>query len=94
MTRRTKAIGYGVILLCMFGPFIPVIVAGLFGALCGCEIDGAHPCIVFGNDIGKDLYNIGFIGYIGMATFPTGILALIVFSIIVWWRNRSAARGA
>ena len=90
MKRRTKAIGYGIILFWMFWPFIPLVVANVIATICGCELDGAQPCIVFGNDIGKSLYNICFIGYIGMATFPTGIIALIVFALFVWWRHRTA----
>ena len=92
MNRRTKAKVYGIILLWMFWPFFPVLLAGVIAAICGCELDGAQPCIVFGKDIGKGLYQIGFIGYFGMATFPTGIVALIGFAVFVWWRTRTASR--
>jgi hypothetical protein len=76
----------------MFWPFIPVLVAGVIAAICGCELDGVQPCIVFGRDIGKALHGIGFIGYFGMATFPTGVIALIAFAAFVWWRTRTATR--
>jgi len=94
MKPRTKTIGYGIILLWMFGPLIPTFVAGVIAAICGCRLDegSVHPCIVFGNDIGRFLYEISLIGFIAMGTFPTGIFALIVFALVVWWSNRTADR--
>jgi len=94
MKRRSKAIGYGIILLWMFGPFIPTFVAGVIASIFGCELEvgKVHPCIVFGNDIGKFLYGTSVIAFFGMGTFPIGIIALIVFAVIVWWRNRTADR--
>lgn len=78
----------------MFGPLIPTFVASMIAGICGCDLDegSVHPCIVFGNDIGKFLYGISLIGFLGMATFPTGIIALIVFALIVRWRNSTADR--
>ena len=75
----------------MFLPFIPVIIAGVIAAACGCKLDegSVHPCTVFGTDIGGALYTMGVMGWFGLLTFPTGILALIVFSVFVWWRNRA-----
>ena len=92
MKSRTKAIGYGIILLWMFGPLIPAIVAGVIAASFDCKLDegNVHPCIVFGKDIGQTLYRMGVMGWFFLFTFPTGIPALIVFSLVVWWRNRTA----
>ena len=95
MTRRGKVIGYGIILLWMFGPLIPVFVASVIAAIFGCEFQEAgrvYPCIVFGNDIGEFLSYTSAMAFLGMATFPTGTIALIVFAVIVWWRNRRADR--
>ena len=95
MKPRTKAIGYGIILLWMFGPLIPAIVAGVIAASFGCKLDegNVHPCIVLGKDIGEILYTMGVMGLFAMGTFPTGILALIVFTVIVWLRKRAAGRN-
>jgi hypothetical protein len=92
MKQRTKNIGYGIIVLWMFLPMIPVLVAGGIAAACGCKVDegSVHPCIVFGKDLGHLLYVMAMMGWFALGTFPTGILALIVFSLIVWWRNRVA----
>jgi hypothetical protein len=82
MTRRSVAIGYGIIVLWMFLPFIPVIIASLIASACGCDLDegSAHPCIVFGKDIGRTLYAMGVMGWLGLLTFPTGFLALLGFT--------------
>src|SRR3989304_6473578 len=94
MKSRTKAIGYGIILLWMFGPLIPAIVAGVIAASYGCKLDegNVHSCIVFGKDIGEVLYTMGVMGLFAIGTFPSGILALIVFTVIVWLRKRAAER--
>jgi len=89
MKPRTKAIGYGIILLWMFWPLVPAIVAGVIAASWSCKLDegNVHSCIVFGTDIGEVLYTMGVMGLFAMGTFPSGILALIVFTVIVWLRK-------
>ena len=95
MKSRTKSIVYGIILLWMFWPLIPAIVAGVIAASRGCKLDegNVHPCIVFGTDIGELLYTMGVIGLFGIGTFPSGILALVVFTVIVWLCKRAAERN-
>ena len=95
MKPRTKSIGYGIILLWMFLPLIPAIVAGVIAATFGCKLDegDAHLCIVFGKDIGQILNTMGVMGLFAMGTFPSGILALIVFAVIVWLHKRFAERN-
>jgi hypothetical protein len=86
MTRRTKvAAGYGIILLWMLSPMIPVLLASAIASTCGCKVDegSAHTCIVFGRDIGGMLYSMGVMGWFGLLTFPSGFLALIVFTVMV-----------
>lgn len=89
MKRPGRTIGYGIILAWMFLPLIPVIAAGVIATIWGCQLDegSVHPCIVFGKDIGYMLYQISMIGWFSIATFPTGILALIVFAVIVRLRK-------
>lgn len=69
---------------------IPVLVACAIATAGGCKLDegNVHPCIMFGKDLGEMLYVMAMMGWFGIATFPTGILALIVFTIIIWWCNR------
>jgi hypothetical protein len=35
---------------------------------------------------------MGVIGWLVLLTFPTGIVALGVFSLVVWWQSRAAGR--
>jgi hypothetical protein len=92
MKRRNITIGYGIIGLWMIWPLIPVLIAGIVATSCGCKVDegSVHPCIVFGTDIGGLLYTMSMMGWFALGTFPSGILALAVFSLLVWWRKRTA----
>ena len=92
MKKRFINIGYWIIGLWMVWPMVPVMIAGIIATSCGCKVDegSVHPCIVFGKDIGELLYTMGVMGLIGIGTFPSGILALIIFSVIVWLGNRTA----
>ena len=85
MKRRFIKIGYGIIALWMVCPLIPVIMAGIVAASCGCKVDegSVHPCIVFGKDIGALLYGMGVMGWFAIGIFPTGMIALVIFSLIV-----------
>ena len=86
MTHRVKvAAGYGVIILWMFSPMIPVVMASVIASACGCKLDegSAHKCILFGRDIGGMLYSMGVMGWFGLLTFPSGFLALIVFTVMI-----------
>jgi len=85
MTRRAKLIGYGIIMLWMFSPFIPVFIASAIASHYGARLDegGAHPCIVNGKDIGETLYTMGVMGWYGLLTFPSGILAFIIFTVTI-----------
>jgi hypothetical protein len=94
MTKLAKRIGYGLIVLWMFLPIIPALTADLIEFACGCQVDegSVHPCIVLGLDIGPSLYSMGVIGWLVLFTFPTGIVALVVFSVVVWWQSRAVGR--
>ena len=35
------------------------------------------PCVVFGVDIGKPLYTLGVMGWLGIVTLPSGGIALV-----------------
>jgi hypothetical protein len=90
MTRPVKiGIGYGIILLWTFLPMIPVFAAAIIASHYGCQVDegGTHPCIVFGKDIGGTLYSMGVMGWFGLVTFPTGFLALLLYTAMVITRR-------
>jgi hypothetical protein len=86
MTPRAKvAAGYGGILLWMFLPMFPVVMASLIASVCGCKLDegSAHTCIVLGMDIGGMLYSMGVMGWFGLLTVPSGFLLLVVFTVMI-----------
>jgi hypothetical protein len=82
MSRRAKIIVYGIILLWMFCPMIPVAIASNIASAHGCKLDegNPHPCIVFGKDIGGLLYEMFVMGWYCLFTIPTGIFALAAFT--------------
>jgi hypothetical protein len=90
VSRRTIKPMYALIVAWMFLPFVPVVIAGTIAGICGVPLDegSAHPCIVFGTDIGDTLYQMGIMGWFSLLTFPTGIMALIVLSLIGWINKR------
>lgn len=83
MKRSTKiALAYAAILLYMFSPMIPVLIASAIASYLGVPLDegSAHPSIVFGYDIGGILYSMGVMGWFTLLTFPTGGLVLLIFT--------------
>lgn len=84
MTRRARiALSYGAIVLWMFLPVIPVVIAGAIASFFGAQLDegNVHPCIVLGRDIGGILYAMGMMGWLGLVTFPSGFLALVLLTV-------------
>ena len=94
MKPRTKKIGYELIVVWMFLPVMLSLSAGMVANAFGCRLNegSIHPCLAFGMDIGGTLYFWGMMGWFSLATFPTGVFALVVFSLVVWWRSRTAAQ--
>jgi len=95
MKKRFINIGYGILVLWMVWPLVPVMIASIVAMSCGCKVDegSVHPCIVLGQDIGELLYGMSMMGWFGIGTFPTGMIALVIFSVIVRRRNRQAAQN-
>jgi hypothetical protein len=92
MTRRSITTGYGLIVIWMFLPMLPVIIAGLVAAATGSRLDesGPHPTDVFGIDVGELLYTMGMMGWFMLLTFPTGLIALVVFTIVAAVSRRAS----
>ena len=92
----------GVILLFMISPIIPVTIAENLAREHGCVLNegSASPCIVDGKDIGQDIYTLGMMGWLFLATAPFGILALAVWLVvmivhrILWGRARKREAAA
>jgi len=74
-----------VILLCAISPFFAVAYAGSVAEKYGCELNegSIHPCMVKGVDRGADLYSLGMLGWLGIATLPLGLAAAVLYILIV-----------
>ena len=59
-------------------PVIDVVVAGSIAGAFGCELNegDAHPCFVFGTNIGGLLYGLGVSGWLALLTWPLVIIAV------------------
>lgn len=88
------------IILCAFSPFLAVAYAGAVAERYGCDLDegSIHPCVVNGVDRGADLYSLGMLGWLGIATVPLGAIALLLYTLVVllfylvrWLRRRKAS---
>lgn len=69
-----------VILLFAIAPMAIAVAAGQLGNALGCRVDesGAHPCPLWGMDIGEALYSAGVFGWLTLATLPTAALLWLV----------------
>jgi hypothetical protein len=78
----------------------PVILAGVAGAIAsanGCELNETviSSCIVNGREMGDTLYSMGVMGWFMLVTIPTGLLALLIFLLLLlieWIMGRRKAR--
>jgi hypothetical protein len=84
-----------VIVVFMISPIIPVSIAEMAAKDHGCTLNegSATPCIVDGKDIGPDIYTMGMMGWLFLATAPLGIGALLLWIVVaiihrvVWGRR-------
>lgn len=77
-------------------PLMSALGAGAVASANGCALDegGVHPCIIGGVDRGELLYELGVLGWLMLATLPLGLIAGVVWLIVlVVHLNRFAARG-
>jgi hypothetical protein len=86
MKNHTHHIGiiYLGIVLYTVAPILCVLIASGIAYVTGSRLDegNAHPCIVLGIDIGGLLYVLAVSGWFMFFTIPTGLLALLIFTII------------
>ena len=95
MERRVlNSIVYGVIVSWTAFPIVCALIATVVSAICGCTVNEAAsaPCVVFGTDIGKALYTLGVMGWLGVVTLPTGGAAFALYTILVVAQRRISQR--
>ena len=96
MSTRKIIFIYGLILLYAFAPLLSVLVCSVTASLAGCDVSeaGASPCPMLGFDIGGVLVTMLVCGWLMFWTLPSGLLFLVVFTIIVLiGRRRRKARS-
>lgn len=85
------------ILLWTIWPVILVATAGAIAAANGCELNETviNSCIVNEREMGQTLYSMGVMGWFMLVTIPTGLLALLIFLLLLlveWGIGRKRAR--
>jgi hypothetical protein len=73
------------ILLIGASPLISALVAGTVADANGCQLDegSIHPCIINGEDWGKDLYTFGMLGWLAIGTIPIAVGVAMIYLLIV-----------
>ena len=79
-------------------PIGSVMLCGAIANAYGCKVDegSVHPCIINGQDYGHLLYTLGVLGWLMLVTIPGGLLAFVIWLIVLIlhrasWRKRFAA---
>ena len=82
--RLRNVIVYGIIASWSLFPLVCVLIVMAVSALCGCTVNEGSPtsCLVLGVDIGKALYTLGVMGWLGFVTVPSGGIALVLYTIL------------
>jgi cytochrome c oxidase assembly factor CtaG len=96
MSTRKIIFIYGLVLLYAFAPLLSVLACSVVASLAGCNVSeaGASPCPILGFDMGGVLVTMLVCGWLIFWTLPTGLLFLVVFTIIVLiLRRRRKARA-
>jgi hypothetical protein len=85
MRTRKIIFIYGLILLYALAPLLSVLLCGVIASLAGCSVSeaGASPCPILGFDMGGVLVTMLVCGWLIFWTLPSGLLFLVVFTIIV-----------
>jgi hypothetical protein len=86
MKKYIQNIGaaYFWIVLYTIAPILCVLIASGIAYVTGSRLDegNAHPSIILGVDIGSLLYFLFVSGWFMLLTIPTGLLALLIITII------------
>ncbi len=65
-------------------PLLSALAAGTIANLNGCALNegSANPCVIAGTDYGEELYSLGVLGWLAIATVPIGIAALAIWALV------------
>ena len=90
MTNTLLKIVLVLILLLWIAPLVLALSAGGLASLLSCELNegSAHPCMLFGSDIGETLYTFGVLGWLTLIGIPFAIAALVIWAIVAVIVNR------
>jgi hypothetical protein len=93
MIRKPMMIVLVLILLLWIAPLALALSAGGLASLLSCELNegSAHPCMLFGSDIGGTLYTIGVLGWLTLIGIPFAAGALVVWAIVAVILSRRKA---
>ena len=95
MAKKLLIIALVLILLAWIAPLVLALSAGGFASFLGCELNegSAHPCMLFGSDIGGALYTLGVLGWLTLIGIPIVVAALVVWVLVavIVSRRRSAS---
>lgn len=85
MSRKLILWIYAGLVLYTTAPVLCLLLASLIAYVTGSRLDegSPHPCVLVWVDIGGILYDLSVMGWFGLVTIPTGIIGLIVFTIVV-----------
>ena len=89
-----NAIVYGIFVSWTVFPLVCVLIVSAASVIFGCTVNEGSPtpCVVFGVDIGKPLYTLGVMGWLGIVTLPSGGIALVLYTVFVVTESMIARR--
>jgi hypothetical protein len=90
MTTRKIIITYCLIILYSVAPILCVLISSAVAAAAGSRLDegGSHPTYILGVDVGGILAVMFVCGWFTLVTVPTGLIAMLVFTIFWVVRRR------
>jgi len=92
MSRTRKIVFvYAALALYALAPILSALLAGAIASATGARLDegNSHPCIILGHDFGGLLYALFVVFWLAIVTLPTGLLAIVAFTIFLLVRKQS-----
>jgi hypothetical protein len=87
MRKRTILIGYSILVVWAALPLLVSLLADTLahrlGAHTTCGGNYLGPCVIFGADICPLLNTMGAMVWLFFLTFPTGVFAIVLFTVVV-----------
>lgn len=83
MTARIVIWGYVFLILYTISPILSVLISSAIAGALGAQLDegSQHPAYLLGVDIGGLLSMMFVMGWLALVTIPTGLIALVAFTI-------------